>query len=60
MAGSLAEKHSIPPTSGTMPTHNFLFISFLIGVILLVGLLTYLPAITLAPIAEYFQWVPHR
>lgn len=57
LAGSLAEKASIPITAGTMSTHTPLFIFFIIGVILLVGLLTYLPAITLAPVAEYFQWI---
>lgn len=55
IAGSLAEKPSTPSTSGTMSTHTLLFILFLVGVILLVGLLTYVPAMTLAPITEYFQ-----
>jgi K+-transporting ATPase ATPase A chain len=55
IAGSLAEKNSIPPTGGTMSTHSTLFIVFLVGVVMLVGLLTYVPAFTLGPITEFLQ-----
>lgn len=54
IAGSLALKKSIPVTSGTMPTHGMLFIGILIGVIIIVGGLTYIPALALGPIVEHF------
>jgi potassium-transporting ATPase potassium-binding subunit len=57
IAGSLAEKNLVPATSGTMSTHTPLFILFLIGIIIMVGLLTYIPALTLAPVGEYFQLI---
>jgi K+-transporting ATPase ATPase A chain len=55
IAGSMAEKNVTPINGNSMSTHSLLFISFLIGVIFLVGVLTYLPAITLAPVSEYFR-----
>jgi K+-transporting ATPase ATPase A chain len=55
IAGAMAEKNTAPTYGTSMSTHTILFISFLIGVIFLVGLLTYLPAVTLAPISEYFH-----
>ncbi|MBS0290772.1 MAG: potassium-transporting ATPase subunit KdpA [Proteobacteria bacterium] len=55
IAGALAEKNVTPYTSGTLSTNNLLFILLLIGIIVLVGLLTYFPAIMLAPISEYFH-----
>ncbi len=57
IAGSLAQKNASPNSPGTLSTHSPLFILFLAGIILLVGLLTYVPALTLAPISEYFQLV---
>jgi K+-transporting ATPase ATPase A chain len=54
IAGSLAAKKRIPVTEGTMPTHGGLFISLLIGSILLIGVLTYVPALALGPIVEHF------
>lgn len=54
MAGSLVEKRYVPPSSGTFPTHSWLFVSLLIGVILIVGALTFFPALTLGPIVEHF------
>lgn len=57
IAGSLAQKNASPNSPGTLSTHSPLFIIFLAGIILLVGLLTYVPALTLAPISEYFQLV---
>jgi K+-transporting ATPase ATPase A chain len=53
IAGSLAAKKHIPASIGTLPTHTPLFASLLISVIVLVGALTFLPALALGPIAEY-------
>jgi K+-transporting ATPase ATPase A chain len=54
MAGSLVEKKYVPPSSGTFPTYGALFVILLISVILIVGALTFLPALTLGPIVEHF------
>ncbi|MET0519692.1 MAG: potassium-transporting ATPase subunit KdpA [Burkholderiaceae bacterium] len=53
VAGSLAAKKRIPQSSGSMPTHGPLFIVLLIGSVLLVGLLNYVPALALGPLAEH-------
>ncbi len=53
MAGSLAAKKRIPVSSGTLPTHGPLFVTLLIGVVLLVGLLNYVPALALGPVIEH-------
>jgi potassium-transporting ATPase potassium-binding subunit len=55
IAGSLAAKKRVPVTEGTMPTHGPLFVALLIGSILLIGVLTYVPAFALGPIAEHFK-----
>jgi K+-transporting ATPase ATPase A chain len=55
IAGSLARKKVIPVTSGTLPTHGSLFVILLIGTIVIVGALTYFPALSLGPIVEHFQ-----
>jgi K+-transporting ATPase ATPase A chain len=52
IAGSLAAKKRTPPGLGTLPTHTPLFVGLLVGVVLLVGALTFLPALALGPIAE--------
>jgi K+-transporting ATPase ATPase A chain len=52
IAGSLAAKKKVPEGAGTLPTHTPLFVLLLIGVIVLVGSLTFLPALALGPIAE--------
>jgi len=52
VAGSLAEKKLVPPSSGTFPTDNGLFVALLIGVILIVGGLTFFPVLSLGPIVE--------
>ena len=52
VAGSLAAKKSIPAGGGTLPTHTPLFIGWLIGTVLLVGALTFVPALALGPIVE--------
>ncbi|MBY4731558.1 potassium-transporting ATPase subunit KdpA [Cupriavidus pauculus] len=55
MAGSLAAKRRTPATAGTMPTHGPLFVVLLVGSVLLVGALTYVPALALGPVAEQLQ-----
>jgi len=55
LAGSLAAKKRLPVTGGTMPTHGALFVVLLVGSVLLVGALTYVPALALGPIAEQLQ-----
>ena len=55
IAGSLARKKRIPVTSGTMQTHGVLFISILVGVIVIVGALTYVPALALGPVVEHLM-----
>ncbi|HEX5393777.1 MAG TPA: potassium-transporting ATPase subunit KdpA [Rhodocyclaceae bacterium] len=52
MAGSLAAKKRIAPGAGTLPTHGPLFVVLLMGAVLLVGLLNYVPALALGPIIE--------
>jgi K+-transporting ATPase ATPase A chain len=52
MAGSLAAKKKVPISAGTLPTHTPLFVFWLIGVILIVGALSFLPALALGPIIE--------
>lgn len=53
-AGSLATKRKIPSTSGTLPTHGLLFIGLLVGTVILVGALTFFPALALGPIVEHY------
>jgi len=55
IAGSLAKKKTVPATAGTFPTDTPVFTVLLIGVILIVGALTFFPAIALGPIVEYLQ-----
>jgi K+-transporting ATPase ATPase A chain len=55
MAGSIAAKPKLEPSAGTLPTHGPLFISLLIGVILIMGGLQFFPAQALGPIVEHFQ-----
>jgi len=55
IAGSLAAKKMIPVTSGTLPTNGTLFVVLLIGTVIIVGALTYFPALSLGPIVEHFQ-----
>lgn len=54
MAGSLAGKKYIPPTVGTLPTHQAPFILWLVAVVLIVGALTYFPALAMGPVIEQF------
>jgi K+-transporting ATPase ATPase A chain len=53
MAGSLAGKKSIPPSAGTFPTTGGLFVGLVVGVILIIGGLTFFPALALGPIVEH-------
>jgi potassium-transporting ATPase potassium-binding subunit len=53
IAGSLVQKKKVPVSSGTLPTHNSLFIIWLITVVIIVGALSFLPALALGPLAEY-------
>jgi len=53
IAGSLASKKYVTPSSGTLPTHTPLFVLFLAGIIIIVGALTFLPGLALGPIAEH-------
>jgi K+-transporting ATPase ATPase A chain len=55
IAGSLAAKKRRAPGPGTVPTHGALFASVLLGTVILLGALTYLPALAMGPIAEYLQ-----
>jgi K+-transporting ATPase ATPase A chain len=55
MAGSIAAKPKLQPTAGTLPTHGPLFVSLLIGVILIMAGLQFFPAQALGPIVEHFQ-----
>jgi K+-transporting ATPase ATPase A chain len=53
IAGSLVQKKKVPVTSGTLPTHAPLFIFWLIAVVIIVGALSFLPALSLGPIVEH-------
>jgi K+-transporting ATPase ATPase A chain len=55
VAGSLAAKKYVPPGAGTLPTHTPLFILFLASVVIIVGALTFFPALGLGPIAEHLM-----
>jgi len=55
IAGSLVSKKIQPTSTGTLPTHGALFIGLLIGTILLVGALTFIPALALGPVAEHLS-----
>lgn len=57
MAGSLVEKKRLAVTPGTLPTNNAMFVFMLILVVLLVGALSFFPALSLGPIAEYCQMI---
>jgi K+-transporting ATPase ATPase A chain len=55
LAGSLANKKSVPPSPGTFPVNTALFTVLLVGVVLIVGALTFFPALSLGPILEHLQ-----
>jgi K+-transporting ATPase ATPase A chain len=54
VAGSLASKKIVPPSAGTFPTTGMLWVGLLVGVILIMGGLTYFPALALGPVVEHF------
>ncbi|MEN6346431.1 MAG: potassium-transporting ATPase subunit KdpA [Armatimonadia bacterium] len=58
MAGSLAAKKTVPVSAGTLPTHTPLFTGWLVMVVVVVGALSFLPALALGPIAEQLKMVP--
>jgi K+-transporting ATPase ATPase A chain len=60
IAGALAAKKIIPPSAGTLPTHTPLFVVLLVGTVIVVGALTFLPALALGPIVEHLQMVGVR
>jgi K+-transporting ATPase ATPase A chain len=60
IAGSLAAKQPVPESSGTFPTDSGTFVLLLVGVVIIVGALTYLPALALGPIVEHFQMIGGR
>ena len=55
IAGSLAAKKQVPVSAGTFPTHGPLFVGLLVGVVMIVGALTYFPALSLGPIVEHLM-----
>jgi K+-transporting ATPase ATPase A chain len=55
IAGSLARKKIVPASAGTLPTHTPLFVGLLVGVVLLVGALTFVPALALGPFVEHLM-----
>ncbi len=55
IAGSLASEHKVPVSSGTLPTHSPLFIFWLITVVIIVGALSFLPALSLGPLVEHLM-----
>jgi len=55
IAGSLASRQRLPVTSGTLPTHGPMFIGMLAAVVVLVGVLNYVPALALGPVVEHLQ-----
>ena len=57
VAGSLVAKKIVPTSTGTFPTHGGLFVGLLVGVILIVGGLTFFPALALGPIVEHFAMI---
>src|SRR3989454_10091008 len=60
IAGSLARKKIVPTGAGTLPTHTPLFVALLVGVVILVGALTYVPALALGPIVEHLNMIAAR
>ena len=59
IAGSLAAKKHVPPSAGTLPTHTPLFVVLLASTVVVIGALTFLPALALGPIAEHLSLFGH-
>ena len=60
IAGSLAAKKIVPASAGTLPTHTPLFVLLLIGTVIVVGALTFVPALALGPVVEHLQMIGVR
>jgi K+-transporting ATPase ATPase A chain len=60
VAGSLARKKLVPASAGTLPTNGPLFVGLLVGVVVIVGALTFFPALTLGPVVEHFLMLRHQ
>ncbi len=60
IAGSLARKKHVPAGAGTLPTHTPLFVVLLIGTVIVVGALTFLPALALGPIVEHLMMIASK
>jgi K+-transporting ATPase ATPase A chain len=54
IAGSLASKKMVPLSAGTLPTHGALFVGLLVATVVVIGALTFFPALSLGPIVEHF------
>jgi potassium-transporting ATPase potassium-binding subunit len=54
IAGSLAAKKAVPTSAGTLPTHGPLFVGLLVATVIVIGALTFFPALSLGPIVEHF------
>jgi K+-transporting ATPase ATPase A chain len=57
IAGALVAKGRLQPAAGAMPTHGPLFVALLVGTVLIIGGLTFFPALALGPLAEHFAMV---
>ncbi len=57
LAGSLVKKKKAPTSAGTLPTHSPLFIFWLVGIVLLVGALNFIPALALGPIVGHLMMI---
>jgi K+-transporting ATPase ATPase A chain len=57
IAGSLAAKRASPTTSGTLPTHTPVFVLMLVAVVVIVGALTFVPALALGPVVEHLEFI---
>jgi K+-transporting ATPase ATPase A chain len=60
LAGNLAQKKRVPPSPGTFPVNTPLFAVLLVGVVLIVGALTFFPALSLGPILEHLLLQAHK
>jgi K+-transporting ATPase ATPase A chain len=57
IAGSLAGKKTVPASAGTLPTHTALFVVILVSTVILVGALTFIPALALGPVVEHLKMI---
>ena len=57
LSGNLANKKTVAASDGTLPTSDVLFVGLLIAIVLLVGALSFLPALALGPIADFFTTI---